>query len=286
MARNTGSGSRHGSVSGRTQVRNPKTGDFVKRDEGVKSPHKGEFMDAKAGGKRFKGVAAEPDRRRSTGAAKQPQDSTKTVRTNAAAKKNRPAASKRSMARGATSNGSKGTKTVAKRASGPRRKDALSLLMADHAEARAMFREYKRLAKSDASDQKKRELAERVCDALTVHAQIEEEIFYPAAREVGIKRDLMDEAEVEHQSAKSLIGQIKSMTPADRTYDAKVTVLGDFINHHVEEEESQMFPLCRRSSMNLEALGEEMAARKAALAKSENVIIRVARKAIDALLPG
>ena len=114
-----------------------------------------------------------------------------------------------------------------------------------------MFREYKRLVKSDASDQKRRELAERVCDALTVHAQIEEEIFYPAAREVGIKRDLMDEAEVEHQSAKSLIGQIKSMTPADRTYDAKVTVLSEFIDHHVEEEESQMFPLCRRSSMNL-----------------------------------
>jgi len=121
-----------------------------------------------------------------------------------------------------------------------------------------------------------------------LHAQIEEEIFYPAAREAGIGRDLMDEAEVEHQSAKSRIAQINSMAPADRTYDAKVTVLGEYVDHHVEEEEGQrqMFPRCRKSSMDLAALGEAITARKAELSKSENIIIRVARKAIDALLPG
>ena len=172
MARNTGSGSRRGSVSGRTQARNPQTGDFVKRDEGVKSPHKGEFMDVKAGGERFKGVATEPDRRRSAagGAAKQSQGTNRSARTSAAAKKARPTASKGSLTTGTTPNGSNGTRTGMKRTLAPRRKDAISLLMADHKEARALFREYKRLVKSAASDQKRRELADRVCDALTVHA--------------------------------------------------------------------------------------------------------------------
>ena len=288
VARNTGAGSRLGSVSGRTQIRNPKTGDFVKRDDGVKSPHKGEFMDVKEGGKRFKGVAAEPDGRRSPsgGTARKSPDGNKTGRANATEKKARLAGSRNSVARRPTPNGSKTTKTAVKRASPASRKDALALLMADHKEARAMFREYKRLIKSGASDEKRREVAERVCHALTAHAQIEEEIFYPAAREAGIKRDVMDEAAVEHQSAKSLISQIKSMSPADRIYDAKVSVLSEFIDHHVEEEESQMFRLCRKSSMDLQALGEEMAARKAELTKPESLLIRVARKAIDALLPG
>jgi hemerythrin-like domain-containing protein len=241
-------------------------------------------MDVKAGGKKFKGVATEPDRRRSTKDGAATRSGKSQTRTKATAKKAHALVAKGSAARRATPRGT--AKTPTKRAASPRRKDALSLLIAEHKEARAMFREYKRLIKSHASDEKKRELAERVCDALTVHARVEEEIFYPAAREAGLARDVMDETEVEHQSAKSLIRQIKAMAPADRTYDAKVTVLSDFVDHHVQEEEGQMFRLCRKSTMELNALGETMRARKAELANTENILIRVARKAIDALLPG
>ena len=97
---------------------------------------------------------------------------------------------------------------------------------------------------------------------LTAHATVEEEIFYPAAREAIGEEDLLDEAEVEHASAKSLIAQIEASGPDEALYDAKVTVLGEYIDHHVQEEEGEMFPKCRESAMNLKALGASMATRK------------------------
>lgn len=105
----------------------------------------------------------------------------------------------------------------------------------------------------------------QICEALTVHAQIEEEIFYPAAREAIDDDDLLDEAEVEHASAKQLIAEIQSMTVEDRLFDAKVTVLGEYINHHVEEEESEMFPEARSSDLDLKKLGAQLEERKAEL---------------------
>jgi len=143
--------------------------------------------------------------------------------------------------------------------------DAIKLLTADHKEVQALFQEYKKLAAKVASVEERQALAEQICMLLTVHATIEEEIFYPAAREAEVDSDLLDEAEVEHASAKGLISQIRDMAPGDELYDAKVTVLGEYIDHHVKEEQDEIFPKCRKSSMDLKALGGELAARKEGL---------------------
>lgn len=124
-----------------------------------------------------------------------------------------------------------------------------------------MFEQYEKTE----GDDEKQALAMQICKALTVHARIEEEIFYPAAYEALDDDDLLDEAEVEHASAKDLIAQIEASSPAEPLFDAKVKVLGEYINHHVEEEEGEMFPECRSSDMDLKALGEQMRARKAEL---------------------
>lgn len=145
------------------------------------------------------------------------------------------------------------------------KKDATILLQRDHTEAHRLFKQYEKLAKAEAPATERKALAEQVCRLVTVHAQIEEEIFYPAAREAGIEDDMMDEADVEHASAKDLIAQIQSMDPDEDHYDAKVKVLGEYIDHHVEEEESEMFPKCRKAGMDLPALAIQLAERKAEL---------------------
>ncbi|WP_420382781.1 hemerythrin domain-containing protein [Novosphingobium sp.] len=141
--------------------------------------------------------------------------------------------------------------------------DAIKLLKDDHKEVKTWFKQYESLE----DDAEKQALADKICLALTVHTQIEEEIYYPATREAIDDDDLLDEAEVEHASAKQLIAEIKAMKAGDRLFDAKVTVLGEYINHHVEEEESEMFPESRDSDLDLKALGAEMAARKEELMK-------------------
>ena len=128
-----------------------------------------------------------------------------------------------------------------------------------------LFKQYEKLADAEADGEERQALAEQICTMLTVHATIEEEIFYPAAREAEVEDDLLDEAEVEHASAKDLIAQIQSMSPDDELYDAKVTVLGEYIDHHVQEEEGEMFPKCRRAKMDLAGLAEALAERKAEL---------------------
>ena len=102
---------------------------------------------------------------------------------------------------------------------------------------------------------------------MTVHTQIEEEIFYPAAREAIEKAELIDEAIVEHAAAKQLIAEIEEMDPAEELYDAKVKVLGEQVRHHVEEEEDKLFPEIESSELDLAAIGKKMAERKAALLK-------------------
>jgi len=143
--------------------------------------------------------------------------------------------------------------------------DAIQLLTADHEEVKALFKEYEKLVDDDADGEERQVLAERICDMLTVHATIEEEIFYPVARGSLDDEDLLDEAEVEHASAKDLIAQIKATSPEDELYDAKVTVLGEYIDHHVEEEEGELFPKCKKSEMDLDELGAQLQARKADL---------------------
>lgn len=140
--------------------------------------------------------------------------------------------------------------------------DAIKLLTDDHKAVKKLFKDYEKLVKSEAGDEEKQVLAIRICALLTIHAEIEEEIFYPAAREALEEQDLLDEAEVEHASAKDLIAQIEAMQPSDPLFDAKVTVLGEYIDHHVKEEEEEMFPKVKKSEVDLVAVGQELSARK------------------------
>ena len=140
--------------------------------------------------------------------------------------------------------------------------EAIAQLTADHARVKKMFKQYERLAKADAPDKQKQELATMICTELTAHATAEEEIFYPAARAAIDKVELVDEADIEHASAKDLIAQIEGSSPSDDHYDAKVKVLGEYIDHHVQEEENEMFPKVRRAKVDTVSLGEQIAARK------------------------
>jgi hemerythrin superfamily protein len=139
--------------------------------------------------------------------------------------------------------------------------DAIRLLKADHREVESCFEQFDELG----DEKEKQNLADKICLTLTVHAQIEEEIFYPAVRAEIDDNDLLDEAEVEHASAKQLIAEIESMKAGDALFDAKVKVLGEYVHHHVGEEEKEMFPECRDSDLDLKALGETLANRKAEL---------------------
>lgn len=146
--------------------------------------------------------------------------------------------------------------------------DACTLLDSDHKAVKKMFKAYEELASSKARgvEQKKLDLAHQICHELTVHATIEEEIFYPALRAALKDTDLLAEAEVEHASAKDLIAQIESMEQADEMFDAKVKVLGEYIDHHVKEERNEMFPKARAArGLDLVAMREELMARKEAL---------------------
>ena len=163
---------------------------------------------------------------------------------------------------------SKSKSTTPAKGSNEQGQDAIALLTADHKAVKALFKKFEELAEKDDEGESKAALVERICNELTIHAEVEEEIFYPAVREAIEDDDLMDEADVEHASAKDLIAQLETMAPSDDHYDAKVTVLGEYINHHVEEEEGEMFEKARRADVDTAALGMEMAKRKAEL-KSE-----------------
>ena len=144
-------------------------------------------------------------------------------------------------------------------------KDACDLLDADHRAVRKLFKEYEELTNSRGRTvgQKKMDLARQICHELTVHAQIEEELFYPALREVLKETDAVAEAEVEHQSAKDLIAQIEGMGEADEMFDAKVKVLGEYVDHHIKEERSEIFPKARSArKLDLVGMRDQLTARK------------------------
>ncbi|HZT21191.1 MAG TPA: hemerythrin domain-containing protein [Dongiaceae bacterium] len=144
--------------------------------------------------------------------------------------------------------------------------DAIALLKSDHREVAEMVEQYES-GKERRRAPAKQSLAEKICKALTVHAAIEEEIFYPAvAAEVEDAEDLVEEARVEHESVKHLISQIEDSKPDEAQYDAKVKVLGEYVKHHVKEEEGSIFPKLRKSGMDLKELGERLAQRKEELA--------------------
>ena len=142
-------------------------------------------------------------------------------------------------------------------------KDVIALLKADHRQVEEWFEEFDKAR----TDDRKQDLATRICNALKVHTTIEEEIFYPAFLAATDDTDLHHEAEVEHNGAKKLIAEIEASSPADDYFKAKVTVLSEMIKHHVKEEEQPggMFAEARDSDMDLAQLGEQLAARKAEL---------------------
>ena len=138
--------------------------------------------------------------------------------------------------------------------------DAVALLKADHRKVEDLFAKFE-AAKGDG---KKKALAEQICMELTIHTRIEEDIFYPAC-EGGVEEDLLKEAYVEHDSAKVLIAEIEAGGPDDEFYDAKVKVLSEMIEHHVEEEEKRvegMFAQARKAGLDMDGLGERMMAEK------------------------
>jgi hemerythrin superfamily protein len=143
-----------------------------------------------------------------------------------------------------------------------RETDAIALLTADHKTVKGLFKEFEELTKQDDADEQKAELVQKICNELTVHAQVEEELFYPAVRDAIDDDDLMDEADIEHASAKDLIAQLAELEPGDDHYDARVTVLGEYVNHHVKEEEGEMFAKARKADVNTAELGEQIAERK------------------------
>lgn len=143
--------------------------------------------------------------------------------------------------------------------------DALKLLRQDHETVSALFDRYEKLVKRG-TDAQKNDIAREVCNELSIHARIEEEIFYPALRNQGAEIDaLLNEADVEHASIKDLVTQLQKSEAHDETFDAKMKVLSEYVKHHVKEEQAEIFPAARDSNLDLRVLGAELAARKAEL---------------------
>ncbi len=153
------------------------------------------------------------------------------------------------------------TKTAAPDKAKPAPKDAIALLKADHSAVSDLFAEYEKTR----SIPKKKALVAEICTALTVHAQLEEEIFYPAVKAALKDKLLVPEATVEHTGVTDLIKQLKGVEPDGEMYDAKIIVLSEYVKHHVKEEQTEMFPKAKASSLDMVELGARMAARKTEL---------------------
>lgn len=155
-------------------------------------------------------------------------------------------------------------------------KDACTLLDADHRAVKKLFQEYDALmsSKSRTASARKAELAQEICAQLSAHAQVEEEIFYPALRAAIKETDLLAEAEVEHQTAKDLIAQIEAREDEGEAFDAKVKVLGEYIDHHVKEERNEIFPKARAAKkLDLIAMRDALEQRKAELLEQASAAV-------------
>ncbi|MES2535476.1 MAG: hemerythrin domain-containing protein [Pseudomonadota bacterium] len=135
--------------------------------------------------------------------------------------------------------------------------DAIAILTADHKKVKKLFKAFEKM-KEDGDPSDKEQLVAEICAELTLHAEAEEEIFYPAVRAGIDEEELLDEAEVEHATAKDLIAQLEAGDPSDPLYDAKVKVLSEYIDHHVKEEEEEMFPKAKKAKLDMDTLGEEI----------------------------
>ena len=151
------------------------------------------------------------------------------------------------------------------------RKDADTLLMADHRKVEGLFKKFEKTE----SDREKSALAKQICGELIIHTMLEEEIFYPACREAEVEDDLMDEAQVEHDGAKVMITELMEGEPSDDYYDAKMTVLSEYIKHHVKEEEEPgkgIFSKARKAGVDMAEVGRQIEARKAELKANEAAV--------------
>jgi len=142
--------------------------------------------------------------------------------------------------------------------------EPMEMLIADHREVQKMFKQFEKLKEQD-DDQSKRDLVDLTCAELKVHTQIEEEIFYPAAREALAEGDLVAEALVEHNSAKELIAKLQGSDANAEEYAAMFTVLGEYVNHHIAEEQNEMFPKFKKADLDWDALTAQMQERKGQL---------------------
>lgn len=145
-------------------------------------------------------------------------------------------------------------------------KDAITLLKADHATVSGLFDEYEKAN----TNKKRKAIVAELCTELSVHAQIEEEIFYPTVKAALKDKFMVPEATVEHAGVKDLIAQIEGIEPDGEVYDAKVKVLSEYVRHHVKEEQNEMFAKVKASSLDLVELGARMAARKSELFASRS----------------
>ncbi|MDN3575360.1 hemerythrin domain-containing protein [Chitinimonas viridis] len=139
--------------------------------------------------------------------------------------------------------------------------DATVLLRADHTLVGGLFDEYEKKP----SLAKKRQLVAQICAELSVHAQVEEEIFYPAVKRALHDKELVPEATVEHATLKALIAEVEGVEPTGEMFDAKMKVLGEYVKHHVKEEQNEMFPKAKATDIDMAELGAEIAERKKAL---------------------
>lgn len=139
--------------------------------------------------------------------------------------------------------------------------DATALLRADHKRVSELFASYEK-SRSVAA---KKQLVAQICTELSVHAQVEEEIFYPAVKKALKDKVLVPEATVEHASLKALIAQVEGIEPDGEMFDAKIKVLSEFVKHHVKEEQGEMFPKAKSTDLDMNELGAQLAARKTEL---------------------
>lgn len=137
---------------------------------------------------------------------------------------------------------------------------ALEMLKEDHDKVKKAFKEFEKMDREDTETMQ--ELVQKVCEDLKVHTTLEEEIFYPAVREAIEDEDVMNEAQVEHETAKMLIEQLENMGPDDPNFHATFTVLGDYVNHHIAEEEGEMLPQAKKTDLDFEDLAQRMKARR------------------------
>lgn len=136
--------------------------------------------------------------------------------------------------------------------------EATALLIADHKLVSGLFADYEKAS----TKAMKKKLVAQICMELSVHAQLEEEIFYPAVKKALNDHELVPEATVEHASLKALIAQVENIEPDGEMYDAKIKVLSEYVKHHVKEEQEEMFPKARATHLNMVELGEKIIARK------------------------